>query len=141
MCLCLYSAAAISFANIIQLKMKNLTEKDGLKVTRNHLMITAGLWNVVLSVSTLPILPNTLITCPQSLSLTTVTMLLLSSIITLSAVWMIVSAVSMTRHPTMVSMIRSSEICISLVTESIYWSHLPNNLSVIGSLMVRYIIN
>ena len=136
-CLCLYSAAAISAANIVQLKLKERDSKDGLAVTRNHLILSAGAWNLLLSASTLPVLPNTLLTSPLTMSLVTLAMLLVSGVLTLVAMWMMVSAVGLTQHPTLVSMVRSTEIVMSLVTESIYWSHLPNTLSAMGSLLVR----
>ena len=137
--LCLVAAATISAANIVQVKITG-EEDDGSieKVDRDHLMISSGVWNMILSVSSLPLLPNTLLTSPSSMSPVTVAMLLVSATITLLAVWMMVTAVSLTQHPTLVSMLRTTEIVLSLVTESIYWGHLPNYLSAMGSLMVRH---
>ena len=132
--LCLLCAATISAANIVQVLIK--TSEEGKAVTRNHLMISSGVWNILLSVSTLPVLPNTLLTAPMTMSMLTLAMLGLSSFITLIAMWMLVTAVSLTQHPTLVSMLRSTEIVISLVTESIYWGHLPSIVSAMGSLMV-----
>ena len=142
--LVLYAAAAAALVNVVQIVVTRHKESDDDDVNRkvgrinsNHLMIASGMWNVILSVSSLPLLPNTLLSSPGSMSSVSVTMLLVSSVLTLLAVWSMVTAVSLTQHPTLVSMIRSTEICISLVTESLYWGHLPNYLSALGSLMVR----
>ena len=144
-CLCLYAAASVSAANIVQVKVtgsvkeREVEESVG-RINSNHLMIASGVWNVILSVSSLPLLPNTLLSSPGSMSSVSVTMLLVSSVLTLLAVWSMVTAVSLTQHPTLVSMIRSTEICISLVTESLYWGHLPNYLSALGSLLVMFCV-
>ena len=64
-------------------------------------------------------------------------LLLVSSLITLAAVWMIYTAVSLTQNPTLISMVRSTEIIMSLITETIINNTLPNYLSVIGALLVN----
>ena len=64
--------------------------------------------------------------------------LLACSFITLIAVWATVTAVSLLPRPTLVSMVRSTEIPISLVTEALYWSELPGPVSVLGSIIVSH---
>ena len=90
-----------------------------------------------LSLVSVPVVPNSLLSLPWSMSSLSLSMLLVSALITLLAVWTQVLAVSVTQHPTLVMMMRSTEICISLVTESIYWSHPPHPLSALGSIMVN----
>ena len=62
--------------------------------------------------------------------------LLGSGLLTLTAVWLTVSAVSVLQRPTLVTMLRSTEICLSLVSESLYWGHAPHPVSALGSLLV-----
>ena len=92
---------------------------------------------MLLSLVTVPVVPNCLLSLPWSMSSLSLSMLFVSALITLLAVWTQVLAVSLTQHPTLVMMMRSTEICISLVTESIYWSHPPHLLSALGSIMVN----
>ena len=47
-----------------------------------------------------------------------------------------VVAVSITQNPTLVNMLRSTEIPMSFITEAIYWSQFPDPLSIVGSLIV-----
>ena len=79
---------------------------------------------------------NRLLTSPSSVSIVSGCILLLSSILTLMAFWFMVTAVSILQNPTLVTMIRTTEICISLVTEAIYWSKFPDPLSAVGSFIV-----
>merc|ERR1719270_1045246 len=72
------------------------------------------------------------------MSALTVSMLMTSSLITVSAVWFMLTAVALTQNPTLVTMWMSTEICISLVTEAIYWHQLPNFISVVGSVLVMF---
>ena len=99
-------------------------------------MHVTGVWSVIMSLVATPVVPNTLVTSPMTLSLQTVSMLLVSAVITLMAVWWMVTAVSITQNPTLVTMLRSTEICISLVTEAVYWGHPPDALSCSGSFIV-----
>jgi len=135
--LCLYAAGAISLANVVQVFIIN---DVNVKLSTNHFMLTTGVCNVFLSLVSVPIVPNSLLSLPWSMSSLSVSMLLVSALITLLAVWTQVLAVSLTQHPTLVMMMRSTEICISLVTESIYWSHPPHPLSALGSIMVMFCI-
>merc|ERR1712189_13659 len=65
-------------------------------------------------------------------------MLLLAASITLLAFWLMVTAVSITQNPTLVTMLRSTEICLSLITEAIYWNQFPDPLSAVGSFIVMF---
>jgi len=135
--LCLYAAGAVSLANVVQVFIIN---DVNVKLSTNHFMLTTGVCNVFLSLVSVPVVPNSLLSLPWSMSSLSVSMLLVSALITLLAVWTQVLAVSLTQHPTLVMMMRSTEICISLVTESIYWSHPPHPLSALGSIMVMFCI-
>ena len=42
----------------------------------------------------------------------------------------------LTHHPTLISMLHSTEILISLVTEALWWNELPGTVSLLGSLLV-----
>ena len=98
--------------------------------------IYLGLWGILISTALLPVVPNRLIMLPSSLTLVTGSMLLLSACVTLMAFWLMVTAVSYTQNPTLVTMLRSTEICLSLITEAIYWNQSPDPLSAVGSFIV-----
>ena len=149
--LCFYAAAAGSVANVIQVLV---TRDDVNKVTsQNHFICftgfiinlisstysiswCSGVWSVLISIACVPLISNVLLTSPGSMSLMTVSMLLVSSLITLLAVWTMVTAVSLTQNPTLVTMLQSLEIILAMMTESIYWGHPPDPLSAAGSIMV-----
>ena len=150
-CLCVYTAGALSLTNIIQVPVTNGVDVD---LNSNHLLLMTGtlrteskeinfllnflgFCGVLLSMVTSAFIPNPLLSSPSTVSLFSLAMLLVSGTITLLAAWSKVLAVSLTQLPTLVTMMRSTEICISMVTESVYWGHLPNTLSSIGSLLVR----
>jgi len=48
----------------------------------------------------------------------------------------IVVAISITANPTLIAMLRSTEILISLITESFWWNKPPDMLTLCGSLLV-----
>ena len=98
--------------------------------------IYLGLWGILISTALLPVVPNRLIISPSSLTLVTGSMLLLSASVTLMAFWLMVTAVSITQNPTLVTMLRSTEICLSFITEVIYWKQLPDTFSAVGSFIV-----
>jgi len=134
-CLCLYAAIASAAINVFQVFLSKKYENS---VTKNHLITVTGFWNVIFSVMSLPVLSNRVLTSPLSMSTLTISMLLSSSLITVSAVWFMLTAVAITQNPTLVTMWMSTEICISLVTEAIYWHQLPNFISVVGSVLVMF---
>jgi len=135
--LSLYTALAISFANIIQVIVSRLPNKEENNTT-NYMMLTSGLWSILVSAALLPVVSNRLITSPSTLSWVTGSMLLLSSTVTLMAFWLMVTAVSMTQNPTLITMLRSTEICLSLITEAVYWNQFPDPLSAVGSFIVMF---
>ena len=96
-----------------------------------------GVWSVLLALLSLPLLPAPLLSAPSTLVSTPGLALLGSGLLTLTAVWLTVSAVSVLQRPTLVTMLRSTEICLSLVTESLYWGHAPHPVSALGSLLVK----
>ena len=93
-----------------------------------------------MAVASLPLIPNRLLSAPSSLSLISWSMILTTSSVTLIAVWATVTAVSLLPQPTLLSMVRSTEIPLSLVTEALYWSAVPGPVSVLGSIIVSHII-
>jgi len=133
--LCLYAALAMSLANIIQVMVSRVSNKEESNTT-NLLMLASGLWSILLSAILLPLLPNRLLTSPLSVTWVTGLILLLSSIVIIVAFWLMVVAVSITQNPTLVNMLRSTEIPMSFFTEAIYWSQFPDPLSIVGSLIV-----
>jgi len=134
--LCLYAAAAVSVANVINVSVIKSNES----ITTSHLVTMSGIFSVVLSLISTFFMANRLVTDPASLSLRAAIALPITSVMTLLAFWFITIAVTMTQHPTLVSMLRSTEIIISLVTESIWWGHSPHYLSIIGSLLVMFCV-
>ena len=91
-----------------------------------------------MALASLPALPIRLMSAPSSLPMVSWAMLLTCSFITLIAVWATVTAVSLLPRPTLVSMVRYTEILISQVTEALYWSELPGPVSVLGSMIVSH---
>jgi len=128
--LCLYAAIAGSVTNVLAIKCRML------RVSSSFLMLISGASSLVLSLVSSPILSNRLITSPLSLSSTAAGMLPVISVLTILAYWSITIALSITRNPTLISMLRSTEILISLVTEAIYWQQKPGVLSISGSILV-----
>lgn len=135
--LCLYTAAAVSVSNVVQI---SVTQPAPSAWTKNHLMVVAGVWSVLLSAAAAAtqLSPNRLLSWPAAASLAPLTGALLaaSAALTLAALWATASAVALLQHATLVTMLRSTEICISLVTEAVYWGHLPHPLSAVGSILV-----
>merc|ERR1719350_2372615 len=99
-------------------------------------MLVSGFSSLLLSLISTIFLPNRLLTDPQSLSMKAAVLLPLCGAITMVAYWTITLAISITQRPTLISMLRSTEIIISLVTESLWWNQLPGLLSLFGSLLV-----
>ena len=134
--LCLYVAAACAFSNVINVSVMKSNER----ITTSHLMLTSGVFCVLLSVASTFLLPNRLITAPLSLPTTSAVILLVSALMTFLAFWFITLAVTITKSPTLISMLRSTEIILSLVTESVWWGEPPHYLSVLGSLLVTFVL-
>jgi len=128
--LCVYTAFAASVTNVAAIKSKVLG------VSSSFLMFVAGCSSLVLSLLSSTVLSNRLISSPLSLSLEAALMLPIISVLTILAYWTITKALSLTRNPTLISMLRSTEILISLVTEAIYWHQAPGVLPLFGSLLV-----
>jgi len=128
--LCLYGAIAGAVANVIgaQCNKRNISS--------SCLMLVSGSFSLVLSLTTSIFLTNRLISHPADLSLKAALLLPASAALTMIAYWTITLAVSLTRHPTLISMLRSTEIIISQFTEAIWWHQLPGPLSLSGSLLV-----
>ena len=130
--ICFSVAAACAMGNVINVGVMKANER----ITTVHLMLMSGVFAVLLSLLTSLLLPNRLLTAPLSLSLTSTLSLLLSAGMTFMAFWFISLAVTITKTPTLISMLRSTEIVLSLGTESIWWGQPPHYLSIIGSLLV-----
>ena len=89
-----------------------------------------------ISLVTLPLSPNRLVTAPLSLSSLSWALLLTTASLTLLAFWWLVLAVSLLQYPTLVQMLRSTEICLTLATEAVYTAQAPDPASALGSLLV-----
>ena len=100
------------------------------------MMRCQGIWSVFISLVTIPLSPNRLVTAPLSLAPLSWAMLLLTASLALLAFWWLVLAVSLLQHPTLVQMLRSTEICLTLVTEAVYTASAPDTSSALGSLLV-----
>jgi drug/metabolite transporter (DMT)-like permease len=128
--LCLYVAVSGALANVLATKCKS---QD---ISTPFLMLISGCFTLLLSLISSPFFENRLLTSPTSLSLKAALLLPVASIVTMVAFWTITLAINYIRNPTLISMLRSSEIMISLVTESFWWHQLPGLLSLLGSLLV-----
>ena len=134
--LCLFAAATCAGSNVLNVKITRSNER----VSTVYLLLLTGVFSLLLSLASTVFLPNRLLTGPQSLSLSSALALPVAAMMTLLAFGFVTLAVSITRHPTLVSMLRSTEIILSLVTESVWWGHPPHYLSVIGSLLVTFCV-
>ena len=130
--LSLAASAACAASNVLNVK---ITQSNA-SLTSLHLVLVAGVFSVLLPVISTVFLPNRLITEPQSLPLSSALALPVAALMTLLAFWFITLAVTITNNPTLISMLRSTEIILSLVTESVWWGRPPHYLSVLGSLVV-----
>jgi len=128
--LCLYAAAAGAVANVVGAKCNQMN------ISSSQLMLVSGISTLLLSLISASFLPNRLLTSPMSLSLKAAILLPVSAVITMVAYWTITLAISITHNPTLISMLRSTEILITLVTEAIWWNELPGTTSLLGSLLV-----
>jgi len=128
--LCVYAAASGALANVVGARCNKMD------ISTSQLMLASGFSSLLLSLVSTSFLPNRLVTDPLSLTLPAALLLPVSAIITMLAYWTITLAVSITRNPTLISMLRSTEILISLVTESIWWGKPPGTISLLGSLLV-----
>jgi len=128
--LCLYTAAAAAVANVLS---AHCNKKE---ISTSHLMLVSGISSLLLSLISSIFISNKLLTAPQSFSLQAAILLPFLALLTMVAYWTITLAVSVTRHPTLISMLRSTEILISLVTESLWWHQMPGICSLVGSLLV-----
>eukprot|EP00091_Calanus_sinicus_P004379 TRINITY_DN14652_c0_g1_i1.p1 TRINITY_DN14652_c0_g1~~TRINITY_DN14652_c0_g1_i1.p1 ORF type:complete len:265 (-),score=25.77 TRINITY_DN14652_c0_g1_i1:69-863(-) len=125
--LCLYVAVSGALANVLATKCKS---QD---TSTEFLMLVSGCFTLVLSLISIPLFENRLLTSPTSLSLKAVLLLPVASVVTMVAFWTITLAINFIRNPTLISMLRSTEILMSLVTEAFWWHQLPGLLSLLGS--------
>ena len=130
--LSLFASATCAASIVMNVK---ITESNA-SLTTEHLVLAAGIFSVLLPVISTVFLPNRLITEPLSMPLSSALALPVAAVMTLLAFWFITLAVSITQLPTLISMLRSTEIIISLGTEAVWWGQPPDYLSVIGSLLV-----
>ena len=128
--LCLYASAATAVAHVVS------TQCYKKHITTSNIMLVSGFSSFLLSLISALFLPNRVLTSPSSLSMAATLLLPVSVVMSMIAYWTITIAVSITRHPTLISMLRSTEILISLATESLWWGQLPGSLSLFGSLLV-----
>jgi drug/metabolite transporter (DMT)-like permease len=128
--LCVYTAFAGSVTNVAAAKSQLFG------VSSSFLMLISGSASLVLSLLSSTFLTNRLLTSPLSLPLEAAVMLPVIAVLTILAYWTITKALSITRNPTLIAMLRSTEILISLVTEALYWHQKPGVLPVFGSVLV-----
>lgn len=126
----IYAAAAGAVANVTAAKCSKK------KISSSQLMFVSGISSLILSFVSVTFLPNRLLTNPYSLSLKAAILLPVSGCITMVAYWTITLAISITHNPTLISMLRSTEILIILVTEALWWNELPGTTTLLGSLLV-----
>jgi len=127
--LCVFAALNASIVCILSTKLSSIG------VSNNLLMVSAGAFEFILSFAFLPLLTNRIIS-GISLGQKSGLMLPLSVGLTTIAFWFITLSLDKTRDPTLINMLRASEIILSFITESIYHQKLPEYLSLIGSMLV-----
>jgi len=132
--LCFYAAAGISVANVVGAKCNKLS------ISTSQLMFVSGFSSVLLSLVSTIFLTNRVLTDPAALPTKAAALLPVSGCITMVAYWTITLAISITGNPTLIAMLRSTEILISLVTESIWWNEVPGSMSLVGALLVSFCV-
>lgn len=130
--LCLFVAGATATSNVVNVSLIKRNEM----ITPGHLMLMSGTFSILLSLSSTAFLSNRLVTAPSSLPLSSAVCLPVSALITLLSYWFITLAVTITKTPTLIAVLRSTEIILSLVTESLWWRRPPHYLSLTGSILV-----
>ena len=100
------------------------------------MILFPGIWSVFISLVSAPMSPNRLVTAPLSLPSLSWAMLLLVAGLSMLAFWWLVLAVSLLEAPTLVQMLRSTEICLTLVTQAVVTARAPDPSSALGSLLV-----
>jgi len=130
--LCLYTGFITSTGKVVAAKCNDLG------VSTSKLMFVNGCFSVLLSLFSTVFLPNRVLTNPSSLTTKAAAFLPLSGSITMVAYWTFTVAISITGNPTLIAVLRSTEIVISLVTESIWWGQVPGTLSLVGALIVFF---
>ena len=130
--LCIFAAATCAVSNVLNVRINQSNER----VTTAHLLLMSGVFSVLLALASTVFLPNRLLTDPYSLPPSSALALPVAAVMTLLAFWFVTLAVTITHRPTLISMLRSTEIILSLLTESVWWGHPPHYLSVLGSLLV-----
>jgi len=127
--LCLYRAVGVATTNIINTKLNRFGIKSA------ALMLVAGISGFMLSLVSLIFVDNRIVS-GNKLATYQSLVLPLSGIFSMLAFWFIVLAIDLVRQPTLISMVRSTEILFSLVTDSIFKRELPSLLKFIGTLLV-----
>jgi len=127
--LCLYVAVSSSLADIAS----TYCSKAG--VSTSMLMIGTGLASIIVSISGLAYSATSLwglvVVLQGSLAY-----LVGSGLMVMLAFWWVAAALALTRSPTLVAMLRSTEILLAMFTESALNTQLPDALSCSGSLLV-----
>merc|ERR1711936_265319 len=130
--LCLYTGFMASVGKVVAAKCNNLG------VSTVKLMFVNGCFSVLLSLFSTIFLTNRVLTNPSSLTTKAAAFLPVSGSISMVAYWPFTFAISITGNPTLIAVLRSTEIVISLVTESIWWGQVPGSLSLAGALIVFF---
>ena len=128
--LCFYTALASSVANVVS------TQCYKMNVTPSQIMLVRGFSLFLLSLISTFFLPNRLLLNPQDIPLREALFLPVCAVMVMMASWMMTLAIDITRQPTLVTVLRSTEILISIITESLWWGKIPNTLSILGSQLV-----
>jgi len=132
--LCFYTALSSAIANVVS------TQCFKKSITTSNIMMVIGSSFFLLSIISTIFLPNRLITNPQIIPLKEALFLPVSAFMVMTGFWLMTLAISITGQPTLVTMLRSTEILISIVTESLWWGQMPGFLSIVGSLLVTFCV-
>ena len=100
--LSLLASATCAASNVMNVKISQSNEA----VTSGHLVLVAGLFSVLLPLISSVLLPNRLLTDPQSLPLSSALALPVAAVMSLLAFSFVTLAVTITTRPTLVSMLR-----------------------------------
>jgi len=127
--LCLYAALTASLSNIFATKLNEMG------MGPNQLGLVAGVFAILLALVSMAFMENRVL-AGTGLSLYPALLLPVSGLATMVAFWLITLALDLTRHPTLIMVMRSTEILLSLFTESLYQGRAPDTINILGSLLV-----
>ena len=109
-------------------------------VTTKALVVSNGVFSILLAFASIPFVSNRLVMSPWTLSLPTLQSILLAAGSQAVSYILVIISVILTQRPTLISIFRSSEIPIAYVAECLLTAQLPDTMSVCGAVLTMVAI-